>query len=208
MSLATVQTIFQRLLATMEVHEDELGKLDAVAGDGDHGIGMVRGLKAATASLNDVEGMEDGAAIAHAGAAFSDAAGGSSGALVGIFIITIGNKLPGTASTSGVQQAMQLGLERMQALGKAQPGQKTMLDTLHPFIAALEQSSDQPLPQAWQAALPAATDGMEATKTMRAAKGRASRLGDRSQGHADPGAVSMLYLLQATGEVLNGNRAV
>ena len=68
------------------------------------------------------------------GAAFSDAAGGSSGALVGIFIITIGNKLPDSVSTPGVHEAMQLGFERMKALGKAEPGQKTMLDTLHPFF--------------------------------------------------------------------------
>ena len=202
MSLATVQTIFQELLSVIESHEAELGKLDAVAGDGDHGIGMVRGLTAASRSLEALDGKSDGEAIAHAGAAFSDAAGGSSGALVGIFIITIGNHLSAEVSTKKVHAAMQLGFERMKALGKSEPGQKTMLDTLHPFLEALEEASEQDLPQAWQAALPAATQGMESTKKMQAGKGRAARLGDRSQGHADPGAVSMHYMLQKVGEVL------
>ena len=204
MSLSTIQTIFQKLLSVIESHEAELGKLDAVAGDGDHGIGMVRGLTAASRSLEseEVNDKSDGEAIAHAGAAFSDAAGGSSGALVGIFIITIGNHLSAEPDTSGVHKAMQLGFERMKALGKSEPGQKTMLDTLHPFLAALEEAREQALPQAWHSALPAATRGMESTKEMQAGKGRAARLGDRSQGHADPGAVSMHYMLQTVGEVI------
>ena len=202
MSVDVVKTLFREVYKTINEHEDELGKLDAVAGDGDHGIGMVRGLKAARASADAAEGKSVGEVVSDAGAAFSDAAGGSSGALVGIFIITIGNKFPDEVTTTGVGEAMQLGLARMKKLGKAQPGQKTMLDTLHPFLGALKGAEDRPLAEAWAAALPAAAEGTEATKSMTSQKGRAARLGERSKGHADPGAVSMYYMLRTVGEVL------
>lgn len=198
-----IKTVFQEVYRVISEREDELGKLDAVAGDGDHGIGMVRGLRAAQASADAAGPSADaGTILSDAGAAFSDAAGGSSGALVGIFIITIGNKFPDQATTSGVYEAMQLGYERMKKLGKAEPGQKTMLDTLHPFLEALARAKDKPLAEAWAGALPAAKEGMEATKAMKSQKGRAARLGDRSRGHADPGAVSMHYLLETVGKVL------
>lgn len=202
MSAEVIRTIFRDVYSVISAREDELGKLDAVAGDGDHGIGMVRGLKAAQRSADGAATKNAGAILAEAGAAFSDAAGGSSGALVGIFIITIGNKLPNEVTTVSVYQAVQIGYERMKKLGKAEPGQKTMLDTLYPFLAALADATDRPLAEAWEGALPAAREGMEATKTMKSRKGRAARLGDRSQGHTDPGAASMYYLLETVGKVL------
>lgn len=201
MSAEVVKAIFREVYQTIEEHEDELGKLDSVAGDGDHGAGMVRGLKAARRAADEAQGERAGDIISSAGAAFSDAAGGSSGALVGIFIITIGNKFPEEVTTKGVQEAMRLGLERMQELGNAEPGDKTMLDTLHPFLKALKEAQDKPLAEAWQEALPAAEEGMEATKEMKSQKGRAAQVG-RDGGHADPGAVSMNYMLQAVGKVL------
>ncbi len=201
MSADVVKSIFQEVYKVIDEHEDELGKLDAVAGDGDHGIGMVRGLKAARKSADEAQGESTADLISDAGAAFSDAAGGSSGALVGIFIITIGNKFPEEVTTGGVHEAMHLGYERMKKLGKAEPGQKTMLDTLHPFLDALKDAEDRPLAEAWQSALPAAKEGMEATKEMKSQKGRAAQVG-RGQGHLDPGAVSMNYMLRTVGEVL------
>ena len=202
-SVDVVKAVFGEIYKVIEEHEDELGKLDSVAGDGDHGIGMVRGLKAARASADETAGGSVPDLISDAGAAFSDAAGGSSGALVGIFIITIGNKFPEEVTTAGVHEAMQLGFERMKTLGQAEPGQKTMLDTLHPFLEALEGAKDEPLAEGWQRALPAAKEGMEATKEMKSEKGRAAQVGDRGQGHADPGAVSMHLMLQTVGEVLS-----
>ena len=201
MSSQVVKTIFQEVYKTIAEHEDELGKLDSVAGDGDHGIGMVRGLKAAQKAAEEAESKSAADMISDAGAAFSDAAGGSSGALVGILIITIGNKFPDEVTTSGVHEAVHMGYERMKTLGNAEPGQKTMLDTLHPFLEALEGAKDKPLTEAWQEALPAAEEGMEATKEMKSEKGRASQVG-RGGGHLDPGAVSMNYMLRAVSEVL------
>jgi dihydroxyacetone kinase len=198
-----LKDLFAAFLQTMQAKEDELGKLDAVAGDGDHGIGMVRGFKAAAASAQAANHSSPSALISEAGAQFSDAAGGSSGALVGIFIITIGNKLEDdNISTENVAAALELGLSRMAKLGKATTGQKTMLDTLDPFVTALKDHSDQPLADAWHAALPAAEAGMNATAEMDSKKGRASKLGERSKGHKDPGAVSMYYLLETTANLL------
>lgn len=203
MSIQVVQTIFESILETISAKEDELGKLDAVAGDGDHGIGMVRGLKAAHKTTQDTSTTSPSQLISDAGASFSDAAGGSSGALVGILIITTGNKLQDDSmDTVHVAEALELGLTRMCKLGKSGPGQKTMIDTLDPFITSLKTQVDKPLSDAWQAALPAAEDGMNATATMTSQKGRAAKLGERSKGHKDPGAVSMFYMLQTVGEVL------
>ena len=201
MSVDVAKAIFQEVYKVISEHEDELGKLDSVSGDGDHGVGMVRGLRAARRSADATEGKGVADVISDAGAAFSDAAGGSSGALVGILIITTGNKLPEEVTTAGVLGAMRLGYERMKKLGNAEPGQKTMLDTLHPFLEALEGEKDKPLAEAWQSALPAAKEGMEATKEMKSEKGRAAQVG-RGEGHLDPGAVSMNYMLQTVGEVL------
>ena len=203
MSVSMLKTLFTAFLETMQDKEDELGNLDAVAGDGDHGIGMVRGFKAAAASAQEANHNSPSALISEAGAQFSDAAGGSSGALVGIFIITIGNKLEDdNITTESVAAALELGLSRMAKLGKATTGQKTMLDTLDPFINTLKDHQHQPLADAWQAALPAAEAGMNATAEMDSQKGRASKLGDRSKGHKDPGAVSMYYLLETTAALL------
>lgn len=203
MSVPLLKDLFAALLETLQEKEDELGNLDAVAGDGDHGIGMVRGFKAAAASARAVTHDSPSGLISEAGAQFSDAAGGSSGALVGIFIITIGNKLEdGNITTESVAEALELGLERMAKLGKATTGQKTMLDTLDPFVSELKNHSDKPLADAWQAALPAAEAGMNATAGMDSKKGRASKLGERSKGHKDPGAVSMYYLLETTAAIL------
>ncbi|MEM7738535.1 MAG: dihydroxyacetone kinase subunit DhaL [Deinococcota bacterium] len=203
MSIQVVQTIFQNILEVISAKEDELGKLDAVAGDGDHGIGMVRGLKAAHKTVQDANTMSPSQLISDAGASFSDAAGGSSGALVGILMITTGNKLQDdNMDTAHVAQALELGLTRMCKLGKSGPGQKTMIDTLDPFITSLKTFANKSLSDGWQAALPAAEDGMNATATMTSQKGRAAKLGERSKGHKDPGAVSMFYMLETVGEVL------
>jgi dihydroxyacetone kinase len=199
-------TIVRRWLAlaleSISTHEDELGRLDAAAGDGDHGATMVRGLRAAVAAEKATGSA--GQLLAEAGAAFADAAGGASGALVGALLSTTGRALgDGPFDTPSVVKALQAGLTMVKRLGKAQPGDKTLIDALQPFVDALAtQPVDQPLAAAWRAALPAARQGAEATGAMVARRGRAAKLGERSRGHADPGAVSVTYLLQVMGDVL------
>lgn len=190
-------------LETIVAHEEELGQLDAAAGDGDHGATMVLGLRAAVAAVEKTDGGA-GQLLVEAGAAFADAAGGASGALVGALLSTTGRTLgDGPHDTADVVKALQAGLAMVKRLGKAQPGDKTLIDALHPFVDALAaQPTDQPLAAAWTTALPAARQGAEATASMIARRGRSARLGERSLGHPDPGATSLVYLLQAMGDVL------
>ncbi|MCB9161688.1 MAG: dihydroxyacetone kinase subunit L [Caldilineaceae bacterium] len=205
MSLAadtTIRTLLANALAAIQAREQELGRLDAVAGDGDHGTTMVRGLTAAVAAAAGAA-ASPGVRLAQAGMAFADAAGGASGALVGMFIATTGQRLgDGPFDTAAVQAALAAGLATVQRLGKAQVGDKTMVDTLAPFVDALAEHVDEPLAAAWQAALPAAEAGAASTAEMVAKLGRASKLGERSVGHRDAGAVSMLVVLTAVGETL------
>lgn len=190
-------------LEVIAAHEDELGRLDAAAGDGDHGATMVRGLRAASAAVTTATGSA-GDLLMTAGAAFADAAGGSSGALVGALLTTTGRTLgAGPYDTPALVKALQAGLAMVMRLGKAQPGDKTLIDALQPFVDALAaQPLDLPLAAAWQAALPAARQGAETTAGMIAKRGRSAKLGERSLGHPDPGATSMTFLLQAAGAAL------
>ena len=202
-----VRDALQHMLARIEAAEVELGRLDAAAGDGDHGAGMVRGLRAANAALPASEDRDQspGALLERAGSAFADAAGGASGALVGTLLQSVGQSL-GSApcTTAAVHTALDAGLAMICQLGKARPGDKTMIDTLGPFVRALAAGATDglELPAAWSAALTAAEAGAHSTAEMISRRGRSSRLGERSRGHLDPGAVSMLYMLQAVGEVL------
>jgi dihydroxyacetone kinase len=196
----------QRILARIEATEQELGRLDAAAGDGDHGAGMVRGFRAAVAAIPDGEaGKSAGSLLVRAGGAFSDAAGGASGALVGMFILTIGQHLgDGPHDSTAVHLALQAGLNMIRQMGQAEVGDKTMVDTLDPFVSALGDAAARgdSLSTAWAGALPVAERGAQSTADMVARRGRSARLGERSLGHVDPGAVSMLYVLQAVGDVL------
>lgn len=201
---AVIRDSLANSLSIIEIKENELGDLDAAAGDGDHGSGMVRGLRAANAALE--EASDDGPAgmlLMQAGSAFADAAGGASGALYGMFMMTIGKTLgAGPFETADVHKAVEAGMAAIMKLGKSKPGDKTMLDALDPFLNALNVTADQPLADAWDDALSAAEAGAKSTADMVAAKGRSSKLGDRSLGHADPGATSMVYLLGAVGDAL------
>ena len=189
-------------LAAILEKEQELARLDSVAGDGDHGAGMARGFRAAAAV--DREGSA-GDVLARAGAAFSDAAGGASGALVGMFIMMVGNGLQGgTVDAAKLHAALLIGVNAISKLGKAQVGDKTMLDTLVPFVTAFGEAVQQgaSIDRAWQESLAAAEDGKESTRDMIARRGRSSVLKERSLGHLDPGAASMAYVLVAVNEVL------
>lgn len=200
------RTALRAALAAMEVAEAELGRLDAAAGDGDHGLGMVRGFRVATEALGSAENTAR-LTLTRAGAAFMDAAGGASGALIGAWITAIGTALPvndAEVDAASVAAAMDEGLATVQRLGQAQAGDKTLIDTLQPFGYALREAvgNGAPLSTAWTAALPAAQAGMFSTVEMISRRGRASRLGERSRGYQDPGATSVYYVLRAVGEVL------
>lgn len=196
-----------KALEAVVTAEEELGCLDAVAGDGDHGTGMVRGFRAAIQAVDD-EGRSASHVLMLAGAAFADAAGGASGALYGAWIKALGESLRDKGcccQAVAVHSALQAALNSVSTLGKARAGDKTMVDTLEPFTRAfgILAHTGTTLPQAWQGALEEAERGADSTTSMLSKKGRASRLAQRSKGHRDPGAVSALYVLRAVGEALS-----
>jgi dihydroxyacetone kinase len=198
----TVARALDAALAALIDHQDELGRLDAVAGDGDHGTGMVRGMRAAAAV---VDGGAPGPELRAAGAAFMDAAGGASGALLGTLLQTAGRSLGDVAAPDApaVAGALADGLAALRRLGGAEPGDKTMVDTLHPFAEAFAAAVDDgaTVAAAWHDSLGAARRGAESTRELVSRRGRASRVGRRSAGSPDPGAMSVLYVLEAAGAV-------
>lgn len=189
-------------LATLRDHAAELGRLDAVAGDGDHGSGMVRGAEAATAAARALPAaLGAGHLLEVAGRAFADRAGGTSGALWGELLRAAGATLDDASdvSTTAVVAAVRAGGDAVARAGRASRGDKTMLDALLPFADALEEATGrgEPLADAWVAASRVATDEAAATAGLVARVGRARPLAERGLGTPDPGAVSAGLVLAA-----------
>lgn len=195
----------EAVVTTLSERANELGRLDSVAGDGDHGIGMTRGSQAALAEAKRVRGDGAGAAttLNAAGSAWSEHAGGTSGALWGAVLTAFGAVLgdEDPASDDAIRKAARAALDAVTRLGGAKVGDKTMVDAMDPFVTALESSTD-PSTQAWKSACRAAEKGARATSGMTAKVGRARPLGEKSLGTPDPGAVSFHNVVVAVGSVL------
>ena len=189
------------------VHEqrDALTQLDAAIGDADHGANMDRGMTAAVAAL-EAQPVDDAAAVLKAVATtLIKTVGGASGPLYGTFFLRAAGALDG-GDGAALAKAVRAGLDGVAARGKAEAGDKTMLDALIPACDALDEAlaAGKPLGEALNAAAEAAARGRDATEPMVARKGRASYLGERSAGHVDPGAASATLLVQAAATALAG----
>jgi dihydroxyacetone kinase-like protein len=200
----TVADWMTRFGASMQEHREELVRLDTAIGDGDHGTNMDRGMRKALEKLVASEPTDAGAVLKTVAMALVSNVGGAAGPLYGTLLLQIGTALAGKQDVQLVEYAAawRKGLEGVQARGKAQPGDKTMVDALLPAVAALEQASD--LDSGLLAAADAAERGMQDTIPLLALKGRASYLGERSRDHQDPGATSTYYLCQTAAEALAG----
>jgi len=196
------------MLRVVTDNADELGRIDAVAGDGDHGTGMTRGLRAADAAAADARGGV-GAVLGAAGRAWADKAGGTSGVLWGLFLETAGQRLGNTddPSAGAVADAVAAGLHEMAEIGGARAGDKTLLDALIPFSDTLTErtGAGEPLAQAWTAAAEVATRAARDTADLVPKVGRARPLADKSRGTPDAGATSLAMLAEAVGELLRGD---
>ncbi|CAM3788082.1 D-erythrulose 4-kinase [Nocardiopsis rhodophaea] len=198
----------------LEENEGELGRLDAVAADGDHGLGMTRGIRAAVAAARDAEQAGDGVsqALLAAGTAFADAAGGASGALYGVLLAEVGAGLRGVEAEditpTALADAVDGAVRAFADLGGARPGDKTMLDAIEPFRARLRARANGADALAghveaaacWAEAAERAVRAARATAHLTPARGRAARLADRSKGHPDPGATSFALVVGAVAE--------
>jgi dihydroxyacetone kinase len=203
---AVARSAVLAISAVVEENKDHLGQLDSIAGDGDHGIGMSRGARAAAEAAAQTEGGVQ-TVLAAAGAAFGDKAGGTSGILWGLLLDGVGKSLGNTdrASTERVVGAVRESATALQTFSKAQLGDKTMLDALFPFVDALVErtAEGESLADAWAAAADVCREAAEATAVLVPKIGRARPLAERSVGTPDPGAISLGLIVTAIGKVLD-----
>jgi dihydroxyacetone kinase len=187
---------------------DELGRIDAVAGDGDHGIGMQRGARAATTAAFDAYSAGAGAktVLDLAASAWANKAGGTSGALWGVALSAVGAELGDTEPATGetVAAGVAGAKDGIMSFGKAEVGDKTMVDALVPFSETLtaEVSAGKPLAEAWQTAADAATAAAASTADLLPRMGRARPHAEKSLGTPDAGAHSLALIVRAIAPVL------
>ena len=194
---------FSRLIAaaadTIAAHAEELTALDQAIGDGDHGLNMKRGFEAVRAEADAFAAKPLPEALKAVGTKLVMTVGGASGPLFGTLFMALGKDLPAAPDRDGLTAALGRAIDAVAARGKSQPGQKTMLDVLQPVYEALAQGKT-----AGEIAK-AADKAAEATVPMKALRGRASFLGERSIGHMDAGARSTALLVRAVAEAIEGN---
>jgi dihydroxyacetone kinase-like protein len=190
------ETVARRVIASA----DELTDLDRAIGDGDHGINMRRGFEAVLAELEALSARNLGDSLKGVGTTLVMKIGGASGPLYGTLLLSLGKSLDDEVTQAQLADAFAAAIEAVKARGKSDVGQKTMLDVLAPVLAVLREGGPG-LPVRLKAAAMAAA---EKTIPMRAIRGRASFLGDRSIGHMDPGARSSALIVDAVADVMEG----
>jgi phosphoenolpyruvate---glycerone phosphotransferase subunit DhaL len=199
-----VEDWMKRFAAEVAENRSYLTKLDGAIGDGDHGTNMDRGMKKVLERLDAADGDDIGASLKTVGMALVSSVGGAAGPLYGTLFLQMGQATAGKSEldVAGFTEALDAGVQGVVKRGKAEPGDKTMLDALTPAVEALRGAAGEgaALPDALTRSADAAREGMEATIPLEARKGRASYLGPRSVGHQDPGATSSHLLLRAAAE--------
>ncbi|WP_425476003.1 dihydroxyacetone kinase subunit DhaL [Mesorhizobium yinganensis] len=181
---------------TVSAHADELTALDQAIGDGDHGLNMKRGFEAVRAETATLAEKPLPDALKAIGTKLVMTVGGASGPLFGTLFLALGKELPAEPGRAELAAAFGKAVDAVAARGKSQAGQKTMLDVLYPVQAALAAGkTGAEIADAGDAAA-------ETTKPMKAIRGRASFLGDRSIGHVDPGARSSALIVRIVTETL------
>jgi len=190
--------------AAIAADKDYLTQLDADIGDGDHGANMDRGFQAVLTKLSGVADKDIGTVLKTVGMTLVSTVGGAGGPLYGTLFIQMGTATAGKLELTLADwaAALEAGVNGVVMRGKANPGDKTMVDALTPALATLKQaaSNGQPLADGLRQSAQAAEQGMKDTIPLVARKGRASYLGERSAGHQDPGATSSHLLLKVAAD--------
>jgi len=191
------------VIYAIRAHAVELSELDRAIGDGDHGDNMERGIEA-LAECSFEPDSSPGEQLLVIGRLIMDRVGGASGALYGACLMTMGRTLCADSSenASNWLVAFEAGIDRIGQLGGAKPGQKTMLDVMVPAARAWRAVTGRDSSQIIKHVSDAASTGLEATRSMRATKGRAAYFAERSIGHLDPGAKSSELVIVAVAEWL------
>jgi dihydroxyacetone kinase-like protein len=196
--------------AEVSANKEQLTQLDAAVGDGDHGINMDRGMSAVLAKLDAATEEQDiGALLKTVGMTLVSTVGGAGGPLYGTLFLQMGTAVSGKdeLDPDDWAAALEAGIAGVQARGKAEPGDKTMIDALIPGRDALKSALAEgaSFEDALRQSADAAGRGMRDTVPLVARKGRASYLGERSAGHQDPGATSSHLLLETAAETWGGS---
>jgi phosphoenolpyruvate---glycerone phosphotransferase subunit DhaL len=179
---------------------DELTDLDRAIGDGDHGTNMRRGFEAVLAAADELSAKSFGESVKGVGTTLVMKVGGASGPLYGTLFLSLGKVLSDEMSREQVADAFAAAIEAVKARGKSEAGQKTMLDVLLPVLAVVREGGEG-IPARLRATARAAAEN---TIPMKAIRGRASFLGERSIGHMDPGARSSELIVDAVADVMEG----
>ncbi len=199
---------FEALAATVRMHEDELGRIDAVAGDGDHGRGMVKGADAALRAVGNIAANAGpGWLLGRAGRAWAAEAGGTSGVIWGAGLESAGRALGDqreTYTAVDAVAAVEAFSDAIVDLGRAELGDKTIVDAIVPFVDVLrdEVAGARPLPDAWRIAAAAAAEATAATAELSPKRGRARPLAAKSVGTPDAGATSFSLIVNALDDLL------
>lgn len=197
--------------ATVAENKVYLTELDSAIGDADHGINMNRGMQAVVAKIDGISGPDIGALLKTVGMTLVSTVGGAGGPLYGTLFLQMGTSAAGKSELSADDWAAALaaGVTGVQSRGKAELGDKTMIDALAPAVAALQAAlaDGSTFDDALRRSAEAAEGGMKGTIPLVARKGRASYLGERSAGHQDPGATSSWLLVSGAAEAFAGQQA-
>lgn len=203
---ATLLSWLRRVAELIHTHRDRLTELDAAIGDADHGANLDRGFMAVLETLEKLERQDAGAILKNTGMRLISTVGGASGPLYGTAFRRAGRAVEGYYEIGDqlLLEMLQHFAEGISTMGKAVPGDKTMVDALEPAVSALraQLAAGASLKEALQEAAAAARQGAVATTPLVARRGRASYLGERSAGHQDPGATSSALIIQALAEVI------
>ena len=209
MSYSQADDWIRAFAATAAANKVYLTELDSAIGDADHGINMNRGMQAVLGKIDGIGETDDiGALLKTVGMTLVSTVGGAGGPLYGTLFLQMGTSAAGKSELSPDDWAAALaaGVTGVQSRGKAELGDKTMIDALAPAVAALQAAlaDGSTFDDALRRSAEAAEGGMKATIPLVARKGRASYLGERSAGHQDPGATSSWLLVSGAAEAFSG----
>jgi len=185
----------------MENQKGYLSELDGAIGDGDHGVNMAKCFREVKKKLPENADKDVGTIIKNVGMVILNSVGGAMGALYGTFFLKMAKEVTGKTEVNleDLVRMFEAGEKGIQEMGKAQPGDKTLLDTIDPAVKALKEAyaNRKPLDEALTDFSEAAKKGAESTREMISRIGRSSRLGERTIGHQDAGATSCYFILDA-----------
>lgn len=186
---------------TIENEKEYLSELDGAIGDGDHGVNMAKCFREVKQKLAESTAEDVGTLFKDVGMVVLNSVGGAMGALYGTFFLKLSQESAGKGEVnlSDLVKIFQTGEQGILDIGKANPGDKTLIDTLSPAVRAIEaaEKEGKPLAGALADFEEAAKQGMESTREMLAKIGRASRLGERTIAHQDAGATSCYFILRS-----------